>query len=54
MGSSTGVRHERQEDSSTESLRVEGFFFLVNLFGIDARMIYFRENSNETDFFYVI
>ena len=56
MGSNTGVRHERQEVSSTDSPRVEGlvrgnffavFFLLYCNSGLPDRMIYIRKNSIE-------
>ena len=49
MGSSTGVRHERKEVSVEGSSPVSGKFFaeffLSYNSGIDATMIYLRENS---------
>ena len=62
MGSSTGVRHERQEVSSTVSPRVEGstpvrgnffadFFSLIQYnSGRSDRMIYLRKTSNMASF----
>ena len=50
MGSSTGVRHERQEWAAQRVQLLIGVSFSLNFFllynsGIDARMIYLRENS---------
>ena len=60
MGSSTGVRHERQEVSSTISPRVEGsnpvrgkfllsFFFSDTILASMPERSIYRENSNELE-----